>query len=47
MEQLAQERTVQAYSHKGFWSPVETIRDKRWLESLWNQGCAPWKVWGD
>lgn len=47
MEQLAQERTVQAYRHKGFWSPVETIRDKRWLESLWNQGCAPWKVWGD
>ena len=47
MERLAQEQTVQTYRHPGFWSPVETIRDKRWLESLWNQGCAPWKVWGD
>lgn len=47
MERLAQERTVQTYRHGGFWSPVETVRDKTWLEALWEQGKAPWKVWED
>ncbi len=45
MERVAQEETVQTYRHHGFWSPVETIRDKTWLETLWEQGRAPWKVW--
>lgn len=47
MERLAQERTVDTYRHSGFWSPVETLRDKTWLEGLWAKGCAPWKVWRD
>lgn len=42
---LAQYRKVHTYQHGGFWSPVETIRDKTWLESLWTGGKAPWKVW--
>ena len=47
MECLAMEETVQTYQHEGFWSPVETIRDKMWLERLWTEGKAPWKVWED
>lgn len=42
---VAQKETVQMYFHEGFWSPVETVRDKTWLESLWAAGKAPWKVW--
>lgn len=45
MECLAREECVQTYRHEGFWSPVETIRDKTWLEGLWKRGQAPWKVW--
>ena len=44
---LAGEITVQTYQHDGFWSPVETIRDKTWMETLWASGNAPWKVWED
>lgn len=44
---LAQNEQVQTYRHGGFWSPVETIRDKTWLEGLWTAGNAPWKVWED
>lgn len=44
---LAQEEKVETYRHEGFWSPVETIRDKTWLESLWVEKRAPWKVWED
>ena len=47
MECLAQEKAVQTYRHEGFWSPVETIRDKTWLDNLWTAGKAPWKVWED
>ena len=45
MDCLGREECVQTYRHEGFWSPVETIRDKRWLEGLWTRGQAPWKVW--
>lgn len=45
LECLAKEEAVQTYRHEGFWSPVETIRDKTWLESLWVSGNAPWRVW--
>lgn len=44
---LARREAVQTYRHEGFWSPVETIRDKTWLESLWAEKKAPWKVWKD
>lgn len=47
MDTLAAHEPVQTYRHDGFWSPVETIRDKTWMETLWASGNAPWKVWED
>lgn len=44
---VARKGAIQTYFHEGFWSPVETARDKAWLESLWAAGKAPWKVWED
>lgn len=47
MDSLAQEKTVRTYRHEGFWTPVETIRDKTLMEALWSRKKAPWKVWED
>ena len=33
------------YRHDGFWQPMDTLREKRLLESLWQKGQAPWKTW--
>jgi glucose-1-phosphate cytidylyltransferase len=45
MERLAGENQLTAYAHAGFWQPMDTLREKRLLEELWNSGRAPWKVW--
>lgn len=45
MERLARERQLSAYMHSGFWQCMDTLRDKTLLESLWQTGRAPWKVW--
>jgi glucose-1-phosphate cytidylyltransferase len=45
LETLAREKQLSAYAHKGFWHPMDTLRDKNQLEELWNSGKAPWKVW--
>lgn len=45
--QLARERQLYAYKHKGFWQCMDTLRDKHLLESYWSSGRAPWKVWPD
>ena len=45
MEQLAQEGQLNAYFHAGFWQPMDTLRDKIYLEELWQSGKAPWKIW--
>jgi glucose-1-phosphate cytidylyltransferase len=45
MERLAQERQLVAFRHEGFWRPMDTLRDMRMLEGLWQDGQAPWKVW--
>jgi glucose-1-phosphate cytidylyltransferase len=47
MDVIAQQKPIQTYRHEGFWSPVETARDKNWLEFLWKDQTAPWKVWED
>ncbi len=42
---LADQGELMAYEHGGFWQPMDTLRDKHYLESLWESGNAPWKVW--
>ena len=47
LRNLAKDGKMFTYKHKGFWKPMDTLRDKRELEKLWNSGKAPWKVWND
>ncbi len=42
---LARDGQLAAYRHEGFWQPMDTLRDKRYLEELWETGKANWKVW--
>lgn len=44
MQQLAEAGQMKAWNHDGFWQPMDTLRDKRYLESLWQSGNAPWRV---
>mgnify|MGYP006102530061 FL=1 len=44
--QIAAEEQLMAFEHTGFWQPMDTLREKNLLESLWESGKAPWKVWG-
>jgi len=45
LEQLSKDGELYAYKHKGFWKPMDTLRDKNELEKLWQEGIAPWKIW--
>lgn len=45
IQRLSSEGELRAYFHHGFWHPMDTLRDKQYLERLWEQGGAPWKVW--
>jgi glucose-1-phosphate cytidylyltransferase len=45
LQNLAKQDQLQAYFHSGFWQPMDTLRDKTYLESLWASGKAPWKMW--
>jgi len=45
LERLARDGQLHAYKHRGFWYAMDTLRDKNHLESLWQTGKAPWKVW--
>ncbi|MEQ1857946.1 MAG: glucose-1-phosphate cytidylyltransferase [Longimicrobiales bacterium] len=45
LEALAKDGELMAYRHDGFWQPMDTIRDKTLLDTLWDQGSPPWKVW--
>jgi len=45
LENLAASNQLQAFTHNGFWQPMDTLRDKHHLEELWASGNAPWKVW--
>lgn len=44
---LLKKKVAIPYVHKGFWSPMETVRDKLYLQTLWDEKKAPWKVWND
>jgi glucose-1-phosphate cytidylyltransferase len=45
LERLAREGELASYRHAGFWHPMDTLRDKRYLQSLWDSGNAPWSTW--
>ncbi|MCF8196653.1 MAG: glucose-1-phosphate cytidylyltransferase [Polynucleobacter sp.] len=45
LELLANQGDLGAYEHRGFWQPMDTLRDKNYLEELWSSGNAPWKTW--
>lgn len=45
LEKLAAQGQLMAFHHEGFWQPMDTLREKSLLESLWAEGKAPWKVW--
>ncbi len=45
LERLAAEGNLSAFVHRGFWHPMDTLRDKIYLDELWQAGKAPWKVW--
>jgi len=45
MERLASQGQLSAFCHQGFWQPMDTLRDKVYLEELWATGQAPWKIW--
>ncbi|MCC2524564.1 glucose-1-phosphate cytidylyltransferase [Vibrio coralliilyticus] len=45
LKQLAFEDELMAYEHPGFWQPMDTLRDKNYLEELWSANKAPWNIW--
>jgi glucose-1-phosphate cytidylyltransferase len=45
MEKLAEDGQLAAFHHQGFWQPMDTMRDKHYLEDLWRLNKAPWKIW--
>lgn len=47
LEGLARDGKLGAYRHRGFWLPMDKLKDKQDLEALWATGKAPWKVWSD
>tara|TARA_B110001454_G_scaffold219176_1_gene250691 strand:+ start:631 stop:1395 length:765 start_codon:yes stop_codon:yes gene_type:complete len=45
LSSLAKENQINAFRHDGFWQPMDTLRDKNYLQDLWATGNAPWKLW--
>jgi glucose-1-phosphate cytidylyltransferase len=45
LAKIADDGQMMAFEHRGFWQPMDTVRDKNLLESHWNSGRAPWKIW--
>jgi glucose-1-phosphate cytidylyltransferase len=45
LSQIARDGQLAAYRHRGFWHPMDTVRDRMHLEELWQGGRAPWKIW--
>jgi glucose-1-phosphate cytidylyltransferase len=45
LKKLAKDGQLYTYKHTGFWKPMDTLRDKRELNRLWNSNKAPWKIW--
>jgi glucose-1-phosphate cytidylyltransferase len=47
LERLARDGQLAAYRHEGFWQCMDTLRELRLLQNLWDQGRAPWRTWND
>ena len=47
LENLSKENQLVAFKHDGFWYPMDTMRDKAYLENLWDKNKAPWKLWNE
>jgi glucose-1-phosphate cytidylyltransferase len=45
LQKLAHNEQLSAFKHDGFWQPMDTLKDKNYLEKLWQSGKAPWKAW--
>ena len=45
LERLARDGKMMSYKHRGFWKPMDTLRDNQVLNKMWDEGNAPWKVW--
>lgn len=45
IQRLTREGELSAFEHKGFWQPMDTLRDKMRLDQMWETGNAPWKIW--
>ncbi|WOB43647.1 glucose-1-phosphate cytidylyltransferase [Thermoleptolyngbya oregonensis NK1-22] len=45
LQKLAHMGQLSAYKHAGFWQPMDTLKDKNYLDELWKKGKAPWKTW--
>ena len=45
LKQLSKEGQLMAWTHDGFWQPMDTLRDKQLLEEYWINNTAPWKKW--
>jgi len=45
LERLTKENQLSAFKHTGFWQPLDTLRDKNYLDKLWNSNNSPWKTW--
>lgn len=45
LTQISENRELMAFTHDGFWQPMDTLREKQLLQSLWDTGKAPWKSW--
>lgn len=45
MQRLIAKNELMGFVHRGFWQCMDTVREKQQLEKMWNEGCAPWKIW--
>ena len=45
LKKLATDGQLMSFKHNGFWQPIDTLRDKNYLQNLWEKKNAPWKIW--
>ena len=47
LEKIAKDNQLTAYKHHGFWHAMDTLRDRNYLEDMWNSNQVPWKIWDE